>query len=181
MLLTRHPDMHYRTKFTRQPGTSLRTSVLNIVEAGRANVIESSLMFAALQTIAWFEEVLRSDHNRFVVTDRYSMSTLCYQLSDPNISRDDAHTILEVVSSVPEPDFTVIMIPGLDTCKQRVFSREITSSFDTDEQLQNRVHASYSRFLGVQEDNIVCCTTSEEAVEKVLAYMQKEDSIRTNG
>ena len=138
-------------------------------------------MFAALQTITWFNDVLFAEHDRFVVTDRYSLSTLCYQLSDPNLNRESVSAVLGIVSSVPEPDFTVIMLPCIDTCRLRVFKREIKSSFDLDEPLQSRVHAAYERFLGGEGSNIVSCTTAEEAVEKVITYMQKEDSLRTNG
>jgi dTMP kinase len=170
-LSTEHRELRGRTIFTHQPGTVLGPYVKKIVTEGKTTAVEEATMFAALQTMVWFECV-QPPSDKFFVTDRYSMSTFCYQSARHDGELND---ILRIVQTVPHPDLTIVLSPDFETCQQRIAQRGHGNNFDRDVELQRKVHRLYEFTVtapaGVFGD-VVYCLTADEAVEHFLRYVQ---------
>lgn len=170
-LAAANPLLLARVVVSAQPPQSLRQSVKQVVMADSCFPEEAALIFAGLQTLSWFNEVLPLSPNNFVVTDRWSLSTLCYQAgfgADPEFLK-------QVVAHVPTPDLTIVINPGYEECKRRITHCRVSGSvFDKDDDLQRFVHRAYAMACAGDKayGPIVSVSTAEQVIEEFVKYAE---------
>lgn len=105
------------------------------------------------------------ERGAIVVSDRYALSTLAYGMA---FGLDRAW-LEDCNRMFPRPDVTILALPSLDVCMERVHRRGEDDAFERRE-LQERVHAAY-RELAAQDDRIHIVDTSggkEESAALIL-------------
>lgn len=100
-----------------------------------------------------------------VISDRYALSTLAYGEA---LGLDPAW-LLEMNKKFIQPDCTILTLPPLSVCMERIGERGIHDVMEVRD-LQERIHASYTR-MAAQDPSIVMIDTSVPADEAALSIL----------
>ena len=96
---------------------------------------------------------------KIVVSDRYALSTLAYG----SIGDLDTQWLKHVNAVFPKPDLTILTLPPLDICLERLGRRQVHDVFEKRE-VQEMIHAAY-RKLTEEDPSIQIVDTSGEKIE----------------
>ena len=96
---------------------------------------------------------------KFVVSDRYTLSTIAYGETF-GVDREWLKTINE---AFPKPDVTILALPPISVCLERLGRRETRDMFEKEE-LQVKIHAAYKKLAEEQPQIHIVDTGGEKAV-----------------
>lgn len=108
------------------------------------------------------------DRGETVICDRYLLSTVAYGAA----TGGKAEELLRLNAGFPKPDCTILLLPPLGVCLERLSRRPSQDMFET-RALQEKVHAAY-RELADSDPTIRVIDSSgskEEVAEKILTVV----------
>ena len=128
------------------------------------------LLFCADRAEHVAQEILPAlQRGTTVVSDRYTLSTLVYGAAQ-GIPEDWLRTIN---SRFPEPDITIITLPPLEVCRERMRHRLRQDQYENGE-FQRKIHEAYA---AVRQRKTVFVDTSQSKQESAAEIWQHVESL----
>jgi dTMP kinase len=134
--------------------------IRELLKTGKMSPMALQLLFCADR--AWHvDTVIRPalESGKTVISDRYWHSTIVYAQAQGL----DISGLREINDRFPQPDLTIVALPPLAVCLERMGSRSEKDVFER-EDLQRKIHASYKTLSDGQPGTVIVDTTGDKMV-----------------
>jgi dTMP kinase len=109
---------------------------------------------------------------KFVVSDRYTLSTIAYGETF-GVDRNWLKTIND---AFPKPDVTILALPPISVCIERLNRRETRDMFEKEE-LQEKIHGAYKKLASELPEIHVVDTSGEKAAGASVIWDLVRDTL----
>ncbi|MBT3293039.1 dTMP kinase [Candidatus Peregrinibacteria bacterium] len=108
------------------------------------------------------------EQSKIVISDRYTLSTIIYGTT-LGLNRD---WLKSVNSIFPVPDLTLIALPPLSVCLERINRRENQDPLETNT-IQESVHSGYSNINNQNTFTVDTTGGKEEVSQMIISHVKK--------